>query len=71
MTNTCSELFFLEKDPNDEALCKFIYNKLVKAHPEELLKIEKNTAGGWKRFWVEAIQSLVSQFIHNKYVMFY
>lgn len=71
MANACSELFFSEKDPNDETLCNFIYNNLVKAHPEEVAKIENNTAGGWKKFWSEAIQSLVSRFIHNKYVMFY
>ena len=71
VTNACSELFFSEKDPNDETLCNFIYNNLAKAHPEEVLKIENNTAGGWKKFWSEVIQSLVSRFIHNKYIMFY
>lgn len=70
MINACSELFFSEKDPNDETMCNFIYNNLVKTHPEEVSKIEKNTTGGWKKFWNEAIQTLVSQFIHNKYGMF-
>ena len=60
VTNACSELFFSEKDPNDETLCNFIYNNLVKTHPEKVLKIKNNTAGGWKKFWSEVIQSLVS-----------
>ncbi|PKB91848.1 hypothetical protein RhiirA5_447296, partial [Rhizophagus irregularis] len=65
VTNACSELFFLEKDPSDETMCEFIYDNLKKAHPENVSKIENNTAGGWKKFWREAIQSLVSRFIRN------
>jgi hypothetical protein len=55
----------LEKDPSDETMCEFIYDNLKKAHPENVSKIENNTAGGWKKFWREAIQSLVSRFIRN------
>ncbi|PKC51515.1 hypothetical protein RhiirA1_405487, partial [Rhizophagus irregularis] len=58
VTNACLELFFLEKDPSDETMCEFIYDNLKKAHPENVSKIENNTAGGWKKFWREAIQSL-------------
>ncbi|CAB4385782.1 unnamed protein product [Rhizophagus irregularis] len=54
VTNTCSELFFLEKDPSDETMCEFIYDNLKKTHPENVSKIENNTAGGWKKFWREA-----------------
>ena len=43
-------------------MCNFIYDSLLKAHHEEVSKIENNTAGGWNKFWSEAIQSLVS---HN------
>jgi len=62
VTNACSELFFTNKDPSDEIMCNFIYDSLVKAHHEEVLKIENNTIGRWNKFWSEAIQSLVS---HN------
>lgn len=60
MISAYLELFFLEKDPNDETICNFIYDNLVKAHPEEVLKVENNTAGRWKKFWNEMIQTLVS-----------
>ena len=60
MTTTCSELFYSDKDPSDETMSNCVYNSLVKAHPEEISKIENNTAGGWKKFWSEAIQSVVS-----------
>lgn len=66
MTNACSELFFVDKDPNDETMCNFIYNSLVKAHSEEIAKIENSsTTGGWKKYWSEVLQSQVSQIIHN------
>jgi len=50
VTNACSELFFTNKDPSDEIMCNFIYDSLVKAHHEEVLKIENNTVGGWNKF---------------------
>lgn len=59
MTSACSDLFFKDKDPNDDIMCDYFYTILVKAHPEEVSKIEKNTAGGWNKFWREALQSLV------------
>ena len=65
MTNSCSELFFTNKDPNDEIMSKFIYDSLVKTHPEEVLKIENHTVGGWNKFWREALQSMVRLIIHN------
>jgi len=65
VTNACSELFFSEKDPSDETMSDFIYNTLVKVHPKEISKIENNTSGGWKKFWSEAIQTLVSCFTHT------
>ncbi|CAB4393680.1 unnamed protein product [Rhizophagus irregularis] len=58
ITNACSKLFFLEKDLSDKIMCEFIYDNLKKAHPENVSKIENNTASGWKKFWREAIQSL-------------
>ncbi|PKY32357.1 hypothetical protein RhiirB3_450486, partial [Rhizophagus irregularis] len=44
ITNACSELCFLKKDPSDKTMCKFIYNNLKKAHPENVSKIDNNTA---------------------------
>ncbi|CAB4384493.1 unnamed protein product [Rhizophagus irregularis] len=41
-------------DPSGEIMYEFIYNNLKKAHPENVSKIENNTAGEWKKFWREA-----------------
>jgi hypothetical protein len=59
VTNACSELFFIDKDPNDEIMSNFIYNSLAKAYPEEVTKIENN-AGGWKKYWSDVLLSSVS-----------
>ncbi|PKK60148.1 hypothetical protein RhiirC2_793755 [Rhizophagus irregularis] len=54
VTNVCLKLFFLKKDPSGEIMYEFIHNNLKKAHPENVSKIENNTAGEWKKFWREA-----------------
>ena len=58
MTSACSELFFVNKDPNDETMRDFVYDSLFKANPDEVLKIENN--GGWQKYWNEVLHSLVS-----------
>jgi len=40
-------------------MCEFIHNSLKKAHSEEIAKIE-NVDGGWKKYWSEVLQSVVS-----------
>lgn len=65
MSNACSELFYTDKDPSDATMCDFIQDHLEKVHPEEISTV-KNAAGGWKRFWNDAIFSLVSRLIYNK-----
>ena len=66
MTKACSDLFFKDKDLNDETICDFVYTSLVNVHPEEIAKIEK-TDGGWKKYWDEVLQSAVSRITHNTY----
>lgn len=63
MSNAYSELFFTDKDPDEETMCNFVYNSLLKANPKEVSKIENN--GGWKKYWSEVLHSLVSQIIYS------
>jgi hypothetical protein len=40
-------------------MCDFIHTFLTNAHSEEVTKIE-NANGGWKKYWSEVLQSVVS-----------
>ena len=66
VTKACSDLFFKDKDLNDETMCDFVYTFLINVHPEEIAKIEK-TDDGWKKCWDEVLQSAVSRITHNTY----
>jgi hypothetical protein len=57
--NAITELLFNNKNPDDEFMCDFIHTSLRNAHPEEVTKIE-NANGGWKKYWSEVLQSVVS-----------
>jgi len=41
VTKACFDLFFKDKDPNDEIMYDFVYTSLVNVHFEEIAKIEK------------------------------
>jgi len=36
----CTELFFNDKNPDDESMCDFIHTSLTNAHLKEVAKIE-------------------------------
>jgi hypothetical protein len=45
-------------------MCEFIHTAITKSHPEEVAKIE-NASGGWRKYWSEVLQSVVSYIINN------
>jgi hypothetical protein len=59
VASVCSELFLENKDPDEETIRGSLYDALTSAHPEEIEKIE-GTPGGWKKYWSEVLQTLVS-----------
>ena len=63
MTSACSELFFENKNPDDDTIRDSIYSALFDIHPEEIKRIE-STSGRWKKYWNEVLLTLVSQSLY-------